>query len=76
MFEFYRNGRMYGRISAMSAVSAKVAVDGDTLLITTRNPRTHADETIQHRIVRLDQHNLTLEDARKVTIRMERAEED
>ncbi len=76
-FDFYRNGGMVGRINMAGKegiVNARVAVEGDNLLITTQNPRTGREETKTQRIKTLTANELVLEDERRQVFRMTRAD--
>ena len=75
-FDFYRNGTMVGRINNRGmegVIDARVAVDGELLLITTQNPRTKGDETKKHTIKTLNGQQLVLQDEQGNVFRMERA---
>jgi uncharacterized protein (TIGR03066 family) len=76
-FDFYRNGRMVGRVNVdgrEGIIDARVRVESDQLLTTTRNPRTGQDETRQQTIQELTDKNLVLVDDDKQILRMTRAE--
>ena len=72
-FDFYRNGTMIGRVNLQDRegrIEARVRVEGDLLLSTTRNPNTRRDETRTQKIVRLTRSELVLEDNRGQVLRM------
>ena len=76
-FDFYRNGTMLGRINMggnEGIIKARVGVEGDTLFITTQNPRTKNDETKKQIIKTLTAKELVLQDDQNYVFRMERAE--
>jgi hypothetical protein len=75
-FDFHRSGAMRGHINVGGnehVIVAQVAVEGETLFITTKNPRTKMDETKKHTIKVLNGRELVLQDERKTVFRMERA---
>src|SRR5262249_11775684 len=75
-FDFARNGTMVGRINIKGRegiISAKVHVEGDKLLTSTRNPHTGNDETRTQTIKTLTSDTLVLEDARGATLHLARA---
>ena len=75
-FDFYRNGSMVGRINnrgKMDIVEADVAVEGNTLFITTQHPLTKAELTKKQTIKTLDATRLVLQDEQNHVFRMERA---
>jgi uncharacterized protein (TIGR03066 family) len=75
-FDFYRNGTMVGRINNRGmegVIDARVAVEGESLFITTQNPRTKGDETKTHTIKTLNGQQLVLQDQQGTVFRMERA---
>jgi uncharacterized protein (TIGR03066 family) len=66
-FDFYRNGTMVGNVNVQGRhgiVNATVAVEGNKLLTTTRNPNTGREETRSQTIRTLNQRSLELVDAR------------
>ncbi len=76
-FDFHRNGTMIGRINVRgkeAIIDARVRVEGDSLLITTRNPTTQRDEVRSLKIEKLTPTQLILEDPRGVVMRMEKAQ--
>ena len=76
-FDFFRNGTMQGRINMggnEGIINAHVAVEENTLFITTHNPRNGREETKKHVIQTLNARELVLQDDRNNTFRMERAD--
>lgn len=76
-FDFYRNGRMIGHVNVggrEGVIDARVRVEGDGLLTTTRNPRTGQGETRPQTIQELTEKSLVLVDERKQVMRLTRAE--
>ena len=76
-FDFYRNGRMIGRMNVKGRegiIDARVRVDGDKLLTTTRNPKTGQKETRPQSIQVLTERNMTLVDEQNQILRLKRAE--
>jgi uncharacterized protein (TIGR03066 family) len=75
-FDFYPNGVMIGRVNLggkEGIVNAQVAVEEDTLFITTKNPRTGQADTKTQTIKTLNAKELVLDDERKNVFRMVRA---
>ncbi len=78
-FDFYRNGGMIGRVNVAGRegiIDARVRVEGNTLLTTTRNPRTAQDETRPQTIQVLTDQELILVDESKQVLRMTRAKKE
>jgi uncharacterized protein (TIGR03066 family) len=76
-FDFYRNGTMRGRINVRGKegiIDGRVRVEGDSFLVTTRNPRTRRDEVQVLKIEQLTRTRLDVKDPRGVVMRMEKAE--
>ena len=76
-FDFFRNGTMEGRINVRGVehrIEARVRVEGDKLLSTTRNPNTGQDETRPQEIKVLTRTNLVLQDSRGQQLHLSRAE--
>jgi uncharacterized protein (TIGR03066 family) len=76
-FDFTRGGSMVARLNNNGTevlLEARAAVEGKTLLTTTRNPNTRRDETNQSTIRELTRHSLILETERGEVFRMFRAE--
>ena len=76
-FDFFRNGTMEGRINVRGVehrIDARVRVEGDKLLSTTRNPNTGRDEVRVQEIKVLTNTRLVLQDSRGQTLHMTRAE--
>jgi hypothetical protein len=76
-FDFFRNGSMRGRINLRGRegiIDARVRVENGTLLSTTRNPNTGANETRTQQIVTLNATSLVLKDDRGQVLRLQRAE--
>lgn len=76
-FDFYRNGTMVGNVNIQGRhgiVNATVAVEGDKLHTTTRNPNTGRFETRSQTIKTLDRHSLELVDGRGQTLNLSRAD--
>src|ERR1043166_1802145 len=66
-FDFYRSGKMLGRINLSGRegiIEANVEVEGGQLRATTRNPRTGAMETRTQTIVQRTNSHLVLRDDR------------
>ena len=77
-FDFYRSGAMVARINLRGnegIINAHVAVEGETLSITTRNPRNQEVATKKQTIRKLDGKELVFEDERGQRIRLERADD-
>lgn len=75
-FEFYRNGSMVGRVNVggrEGVIDARVRIEGDKLLTTTRNPMTGLAETRPQTIRVLTENNLVLVDEQQSILRMVRA---
>jgi len=75
-FDFYRNGAMIGRINnreKLDLVHAQVAVEEDTLFITTQHPLTKKELTKKQTIKTLDAAHLVLQDEHGNVFRIERA---
>jgi uncharacterized protein (TIGR03066 family) len=75
-FDFYRNGTMVARVNNrgnLDLVNAQVAVEGDTLFITTRHPVNHSEMTKKQTIKTLTGQQLVLQDEQSHVFRMERA---
>jgi uncharacterized protein (TIGR03066 family) len=75
-FDFYRNGRMLGRVNVggrEGIIEARVRVEDNKLLTTTRNPMTGQDETRPQTIQLLTDESLVLVDEDKMILRMVRA---
>lgn len=76
-FDFYRDGTMVGRLNKrgnFDLVKARVAVEGDTLLITTQHPVTKSELVKKQTITSLNAIELTLRDDRGKILRMTRAD--
>jgi uncharacterized protein (TIGR03066 family) len=75
-FDFYRSGTMVGNVNVQGRhgiVNATVAVEGDKLLTTTRNPSTGREETRSQTIKTLNRRSLELVDARGLVLNLIRA---
>lgn len=73
--DFHRNGKMIGRFDNrgnLSIVDAQVAVEGDTLWVTTFHPTTKVEMKKKQIIQTLDAKELVLQDQKKRVLRLER----
>jgi uncharacterized protein (TIGR03066 family) len=76
-FDFSRSGSMVARLNhngQEATINASVAVQGDTLLVTTRHPQTGAEDTRRLKIVELTDRRLILQDEHGELWKMEHAE--
>ncbi len=76
-FDFFRGGNMEAHLNNNGnevVLKAQVAVEGKTLLTTTRNPHTGQDETNTSTIRELTRDSLVLETKQGEVFRMTRAE--
>jgi len=75
-FDFYPNGAMEGHINVNGnehVIKADVAVEEDTLIITTKHPRTGQVDVKTQTIKTLNARELVLQDEKKSVFRMQRA---
>lgn len=75
-FDFYPNGTMIGNVNVNGnehRIDAQVAVEENSLFITTKHPKTGQVDTRTQTIKTLNAKELVLQDEKKNVFRMERA---
>ena len=76
-FDFYRSGKMVGRVNQggqLAHVYAAIRVEGDKIYSTTLHPKTGQETTIVQTIRTLTAKELVVEDAKGKRLNMERAD--
>jgi len=76
-FEFFRNGKMVGRLNdqgMLRVLNASVRVEEDQIYSTTRHPQTGQELTTVQTIRKLTAHELVIEDQKGMRMTMHRVE--